>query len=207
MRYVVVGASDAIGYGADDPDADAWPRVLVRTALPKGTDLVNLGIAGATVAIALAQELPDALVGNPEVALVWLSVNDLLAQVPVDTYERQLGRLIHELRDGGSTRVLVGNTPPLDRLPIYVARQADPDSVDVTLPAPEVINAAVEAYNAAIARVVAAEGAEVVDLHATTLATRAAGTETSLVSGDGFHPSTVGHRAIAAAFASALRRA
>lgn len=204
MRYVVVGASDAVGYGADDPNSDAWPAVLARTALPPGADLVNLGIAGATVAVALEQELPAALAEDAAVALVWLSVNDLLGQVPVDTYERQLGRLVHTLRRGGATRVLVGNTPPLDRLPIYLAHQAGPDPVDGSLPAPDVINGAVDAYNAAVARVVGSAGAELVDLHAATLGARAAGTEASLVGDDGFHPSTAGHRRLAAAFAAVL---
>lgn len=204
-RYVVVGASDAVGYGAANPDADAWPEALKRSALPPGATLVNLGIPGATVAVAVEQELPDALAAKAAVALVWLSVNDLVAQVPADTYERQLGGLVRALRAGGETRVLVGNTPPLNRLPIYLACDADP-RCGGALPPASAITGAVDAFNAAIARVVAAEGAELVDLHATTLTARAEGTETALVGVDGFHPSTAGHRAIAAAFASVLGR-
>lgn len=205
-RYVVVGASDAVGYGADDPATDAWPEVLVRTALAPGTDLVNLGTAGATVAVALDDELPGALAEKAAVALVWLSVNDLLSQVPVDTYERQLGSLVHALRRGGATRVLVGNTPPLDHLPIYQAYQDDPQGLDGSLPGPGLVSAAVDAYNGAIARVVAAEGAELVDLHAAASAARAAGTAASLVGADGFHPSTAGHRVVAASFSAILGR-
>ena len=205
-RYVVVGASDAVGYGADDPATDAWPQVLARTALPSDATLVNLALAGATVADALEQELPVALDEQPSVALVWLSVNDLLAQVPPLTYESQLGTLVKALRRGGATRVLVGNTPPLDRLPIYLTAHDDPDRTPGTLPSPDVLNGAVDAYNAAIARIVAAEGADLVDLHAATLATRAAGTEAALVGDDGFHPSTTGHKAVAAAFAAVLER-
>lgn len=205
IRYVVVGASDAVGYGADDPDADAWPEALKRAVLPRRATLVNLGIPGATVAVAAEQELPDALAEKAAVALVWLSVNDLVAQVPADTYERQLGELVRALRAGGTTRVLVGNTPPLDRLPIYLVCDADP-GCGGALPPAAAISVAVDAYNAAIGRVVAAEGAELVDLHATTMAARASGAEAALVGADGFHPSTAGHRAIAAAFASVLAR-
>ncbi len=203
-RYVVVGASDAVGYGAEDPDTDAWPEVLKRTVLPPAAELVNLGIPGATVAVALDRELPDALAEDADVVAVWLSVNDLLAQVPTATYEEQLGRLVRALRNGAGARVLVGNAPPLDRLPIYLACRTDPRCLGGSLPGPEVINGAVVAYNAAIDRVVAAEGAELVDLHAATLAARAAGTEASLVGADGFHPSTAGHRTVAAAFAAVL---
>lgn len=205
-RYVVVGASDAVGYGADDPTTDAWPKVLARTDLPSDAALVNLAMAGATVADALEQELPVALDERPSVALVWLSVNDLLAQVPADTYESQLGALVHALRRGGATRVLVGNTPPLDRLPIYLDAQADPNHANGALPGVDVLNGAVDAYNAAIARIVATEGADLVDLHAATLAARAAGTEAALVGDDGFHPSTTGHKTVAATFAAVLKR-
>lgn len=203
-RYVVVGASDAVGYGADDPDAHAWPEVLRTTVLPAGCELVNLGIAGATVAVALEFELPAALASGATVAMVWLAVNDLLAGVPADTYESQLGGLVNALRRGGTTRVLVGNTPPLERLPIYVAFQADPDRLDGSLPPPESISAAVAAYNDAIDRVAAEEGAELVDLHSAALAARAAGTDESLVGIDGFHPSSAGHRTLAASFAAVL---
>lgn len=204
-RYVVVGASDAVGYGADDPATDAWPQVLARIALEPRATLVNLGIAGATVADALDQELPMALAARATVALVWMSVNDLLAQVPVDTYEGQLGRLIHALRRGGSTRVLVGNTPPLDRLPVYLAYDADPEHVVGSLPGADAIRGAVHAYNEAITRVAEAEGADLVDLHAASLAARVAGAEAALISEDGFHPSTVGHRTVAATFAAVLQ--
>jgi lysophospholipase L1-like esterase len=54
--------------------------------------------------------------------------------------------------------------------------------------------------------VVERHGALLVDLHAVGMAARVAGTEASLVSQDGFHPSTAGHAAVAAAFAEVLRR-
>lgn len=206
LRVVVVGASDAVGYGADDPAADAWPEVLARTALPAGAVVVNLGIPGATVADALAEELPAALAGDASVALVWLCVNDLLAQVPAATFESQLGRLVAALRRGGATRVLVANTPPLDRLPICVSGLDTADGAGATLPVPGAIDEAVDAYNAAIARIVAAEDADLVDLHAATQAARASGADAALVAADGFHPSTAGHRALAAAFAQVLSR-
>jgi lysophospholipase L1-like esterase len=61
----------------------------------------------------------------------------------------------------------------------------------------------VDAYNAAIARVAAATGAVLVDLHGAGLTARQSGTEASLVSSDGFHPSDAGHALVAKAFAAA----
>jgi lysophospholipase L1-like esterase len=60
-------------------------------------------------------------------------------------------------------------------------------------------------YNAAIARVVQRQGAFLVDLYAVGMAARAAGTESSFISRDGFHPSTAGHARVAEAFAEVLK--
>ncbi len=60
------------------------------------------------------------------------------------------------------------------------------------------IRAVVTTYNAAIARVAKAEGATLVDLSKGRDLTKLTGT-------DGFHPSTAGHRLVAAQFARALK--
>jgi len=196
--YVAVGASETVGVGADHPATEAWPTVFARTALPKGSRYVNVGISGATVQEALAKELPRALKERPTVVTVWLNVNDMLAFVTRDRYQGQLQDLVHQLRQGGRARVLVANVPPLDRLPAYTSR------FGALVPA-SVVDTAVDGYDAAIAAVVAAEGAELVDLHAAGLAERAAGTEGRDISGDGFHPSTAGHAVVAARFAAVYR--
>ena len=206
--YVAVGASDTVGVGADDPVTEAWPQVLRDSALPDAR-LVNVGVSGATVSGALAAQVPGALAAEPDVATVWLAVNDLAAQVPVQVYERRLARLVHRLRAGGRTEVLVGNVPRLWRLPAYRACLApspgasdQPGQPDLGcllpyVPTEALVRATVAGYNAAITRVARTEGARLVDLSAEDgLA--------GLVSADGFHPSTAGHRRLAAAFAAQL---
>ena len=208
--YVAVGASETAGVGSDHPLREAWPQVLFRTALPPSTVFVNLGIPGATVATALREELPQAVEVAPALVTVWLNVNDLLLGVAPADFERDLGTLVRGLRRGGGTRVLVANVPPLDRLPAYLAcRPAPPPGspacdFDQAVPGPDALNRIVDAYNAATDRVTAREGALLVDLHGVGLAARRTGTEASLVSADGFHPSTAGHAAVAAAFADVL---
>lgn len=205
--YAVVGASDAKGFGADNPVQESWPQVLLHRDLPAGSGLMNVAVPGSTVAEALKRQAPDAAAADAKATFVWLSVDDLLHSVPPATYESQLRQLVHILRRGGHTRVLVGNTPPLDRLPAYQACRSSPSTCRYgQLPPPEVVDAAVQAYNAAIARVVRAEGAELVDLNAVAVRARQAGTDASLVSSDGFHPSTAGHKAIADAFAQVFSR-
>ena len=204
---MAVGASETAGVGADRPE-QAWPEVFRRTKLPAGTTFTNLGIPGATVSRALAEELAPALAAVPTLATVWLNVNDLLAGVSPISYEAQLRRLVHGLRRGGATRVLVANTPALELLPAYQACRGRPQvegcPPGLALPPPGTVAAAVAAYNGAARRVADAEGAVLVDLHQASVRSHRSGRLPALVSADGLHPSTLGHQAVADAFAQAL---
>lgn len=200
-----------MGVGSEDPLRGAWTQRLYRTAFPRSTVFVNMGWPGATVADALQDQLPLALDVKPTVVTVWLNVNDLVAGVPVEQYRRNLRTLVVALRQDGDTRVLVANTPPLDQLPAYLdCIAAGPSARTMAhtcayvMPPPDVLNAAVDAYNDAIAEVIRESGATLVDLHAATMAARQAGTESGLVARDGFHPSDVGHDLVARTFAAAL---
>lgn len=199
--YVAVGASETVGIGADDPARQAWPRLLHEKALSR-SEYVNVGVSGSTVGEALAAQLPLALAAAPDVATVWLAVNDITHLVPVQAYETQLRTLVHGLRRDGRTEVLVGNVPAVTELPAYRAclpgtkPAAGPCELPVVPPEAQV-EATVAEFNAAIDRVADAEGATVVDLSARRDLTRLTGT-------DGFHPSTAGHRLVAASFAQAL---
>jgi lysophospholipase L1-like esterase len=203
LVYVAVGASETVGVGATHPASEAWPRVLHDRALPR-TRFLNLGVSGSTVGQALSEQVPSAVAAHPDVVTVWLAVNDLIQFIPVPTYEQQLRTLVHQLRRGGQTQVLVGNMPAVERLPAFLAclPGAKPGPVRCQLPVvPPVaeIRAAVAEYNAAIARVTATEGATLVDL--------SRGRDlTALTAKDGFHPSTAGHRLIAKAFAARLTK-
>ena len=197
--YVAVGASDAVGVGARWPGREAWPRLLHRRAFGRQTRFVNLGVSGATVTSALAGQVPRAERLAPDVVTVWLVVNDIVAGVPVEAYEARFDELVGRLRRVAADRLLVGNCPYLDRLPAYLAWQA----VGI-LPEPETANAIVDGYNAVIERIVTRHDATLVDLRAAGLAARRAGLEPALFARDGFHPSTAGHRAVAATFESAL---
>ena len=218
LLYVAVGASESVGVGASNPLRNAWPQLFYRGALPRSTVFVNMAVSGSTVADALVSQVPEAVALSPNVVTVWLNVNDILHAVTPASYEADLGRLLTALRRGGATKVLVANTPPLDDLPAY--RNCLPGSASAqdvacalvrgalgVVPPPMAVDALVDAYNAAIARVAASTGSVLVDLHAAGLAARANGTEASLVGTDGFHPSDAGHALVANAFAAAYGRA
>jgi acyl-CoA thioesterase I len=211
LTYVAIGASETLGFGADDPIRQAWTQVFYRTALPRAATLVNLGIPGATVQEALQREVPVAEGLRPDVVTIWLNVNDIVRGVQPTDYREQIVSLLRELRDGGEGPiVLIANTPPLDGLPRFTRCQpfapAPRGQCDRTRRlSGEELKAMVGAYNSAISQAAAQEGAVVVDLHAAGISARDDGSEAGLISGDGFHPSTAGHAVIGQAFAQALR--
>jgi acyl-CoA thioesterase I len=208
--YAAVGASETYGIGASDRYRQAWPQVFYNDVLPQSAVLYNFGIPGATTAQALHDEVPAAVAAHPTVVTVWLNVNDLIRGVSAADYEAQLRQLLHSLRRGGQTQVLVANTPDLGQLPAYRACLPNAPSggpacliPDGLVPTPQVINAAVDAYNAVISQAAKQEGATVVDLH---LSGALIGQHAEWLSADGFHPNGQGYAVIAKLFEDAYRR-
>ena len=204
--YVALGASETAGIGTQDLPREAFPERLLQLVGP-GVTLYNFGIARETTEAALKDELPPALALHPALATVWFNVDDLIAGVSVDDFESRLDQIVRALRRGGAF-VLVANTPRLEHLPAYAACRPNPPpgSVQcplgsVVLPPPDQVATDELAYNAAIAAVVAREGARLVDLYA---AGDVPDEHPGYVSRDGFHPSAEGASAIAMAFAAAL---
>lgn len=212
--YVAVGASETIGAGIED-DAlrlrDAWPQLFFNAALPTAATYYNLGVGGTTTGEALVDQVPEALSLEPTVVTVWLNVDDLVHGVNAAAFETNLGRAVHQLRRGGRTTVLVANTPWLDHLPAYLAcRPSAPGGfgcllgLQASLPDAQTADALVDAYNAATERVVAREGAILVDLHAQG---EVPDTHPEWIAADGFHPSPQGHAQVARLFVAAYKAA
>jgi acyl-CoA thioesterase I len=208
--YAAIGASETYGIGAGDRYRQAWPQVFYNDVLPQSAVLYNFGIPGATTAQALHDEVPAALAVHPTVVTVWLNVNDLISGVAAPDYEAQLRQLLHTMRRGGQSQVLVANTPDIGQLPAYRACLPNPPAGSPAclipqglVPTPQAVAAAVAAYNTAISQAAKQEGATVVDLHVT-------GDQISQhpewISGDGFHPSGQGYAVIAKQFEDAYRR-
>lgn len=188
LTYVAIGASDAVGIGASNPDTDGWvPRF--GSHLGSNVRLVNLGVSGSTLAQALQEQLGPALDAQPDVITVWLAVNDLNARVPLEQYAAELDDLLGQLEQTHA-RVLVGNVPDLSALAAY--RGIDP--------AP--LRAEVDAWNAVIADTTTRHGDTLVDLHAHW---QEIAQHPEYLSADGFHPSNDGYQALADVFAGALQ--
>ena len=187
LTYVALGASDAVGVGAANPETEGWvPRFGAK--LGDSTRIVNLGVSGSTLAQALQEQLGPALDAQPDVVTVWLCVNDLNAGVPLDAYAADLDSLLGQL-ETTNARVFVGNVPDLARLAAY--RGVDP--------AP--LQADVNRWNVAIADTTASHGATLVDLFSHW---QEVAEHPEYLSTDGFHPSSDGYRALADVFAAAL---
>jgi lysophospholipase L1-like esterase len=208
--YAAIGASETYGIGANDRYRQAWPQLFYNDVLPPSAVLYNFGIPGVTTAQALHDEVPAAVAVHPTVVTVWLNVNDLIGGVSAADYEGQLRQLLHTLRRGGQTQVLVANTPDLGQLPAYRACQPNAPSggpacliPDGLVPPPQLVAAAVETYNAVISRAAKQEGAILVDLHGNGGELAA---HPEWISSDGFHPNGQGYAVIAKLFEDAYRR-
>ena len=207
--FAALGASETAGAGIGDAplqERAAWPQLFFNEALPRAATYYNFAIGGITSGEALQQELPGALAVHPTLASVFFTLDDLLHGVSAAAYETNLDAIVHALRQGGRATVLVANTPRLTDLPVYRRCLTPTPSapcrlpVAAVVPPPETADALVDAYNAAAARVVAREGAILVDLAAHSGDILA---HPDLVAADGFHPSPLGHAEIARLFAAA----
>ncbi|HEY3058028.1 MAG TPA: SGNH/GDSL hydrolase family protein [Chloroflexota bacterium] len=187
FTYVAVGASDAVGVGARDPDTEGWvPRFGAR--LGRDVRVVNLGVSGSTLAQAVQEQLGPALDAQPDVVTVWLAVNDLNARVPLDRYAQDLDTMLQALSETHA-RVLVGNVPDLARLVSTSGRDAGTLDQDVST------------WNQVIADAAQRHGATLVDLHARW---QEVAEHPEYLSQDGFHPSSEGYARLADVFAEAL---
>jgi lysophospholipase L1-like esterase len=207
--YAAIGASETYGIGADDRYRQAWPQLFYNDALPSSATLYNFGIPGETTAGALVDEVPAALKVHPQLVTVWLNVNDLVQGVSPSTYAAELQQLVQALRQGGRARVLVANLPDVRQLPAYRAC-AQSDGANAACPLPSSLmpsaaqlGALIGEYNTAIARVVTAEGATLVDLSSDS-ATIAQ--HPDWISADGFHPNQLGYLQVARTFERAYRQ-
>ena len=108
--YVAIGASDAVGVGANDPATEGWVPRLAQLLGPD-TRLRNLGVSGTLIRTALQDQVPAAVREQPDLVTVWLAVNDLDAHTSLASYSADLDSLLFTLARQTHASVLVANVP------------------------------------------------------------------------------------------------
>jgi hypothetical protein len=107
---LALGSRESAGDGLGDRLRDAWPY-RVFDALPRPTVFVNGARDDATVAHALAEQVPLARELRPDIVEVWLGADDVAARTPIRAFTSDFARLLGELRAAGARRILVGDLP------------------------------------------------------------------------------------------------
>lgn len=193
VTYVALGASDAVGVGADDPNTQGYVPIII-SRLPKYSRALNLGISGFTLRDAIQHELPQALAAHPTLITVWLVGNDFKRCTPLAQYAADLDYLLGQLQTRTAAHVFVANAPDFSQLPFF-QQGAEGSGPCVVGQPPATIQALARQWNAVINPIVARHGAVLVNLFNSNLAN-----QPDLVSSDGFHPSSRGYLALADLF-------
>lgn len=192
VRFVALGASDAVGVGATDPATQGYVSDLIAK-LPPGSHALNLGISGIDLHDALVQELPEAVIVQPTLVTVWLAANDFKGCAPLNSYSADLNTMLGQLQTRTHAQVFVANLPDLTQLPAFQDRSALGRCLQNL--STNQIKALIAQWNGVIAQAASAHNAVLVDLSQFNL-----GADPSYVSDDGFHPSTAGYTALADIF-------
>lgn len=195
--YVAIGASETFGTGADRPATENWPTDL-SAHLPRGVQVINLGIPGITAPQALQSELPEALDVKPNLVTVWLGTNDIsgafMNHVSLDEalgqYQQSLDSILSQLSANGHPPVAVANIPDLNLLPYFY-------NYDQTS-----LQAVVTKWNRVVTQEVKAHSDILVDVYSES--SQLLG-HPEYLSGDGLHPSTLGYEQIANYFYQVLK--
>jgi lysophospholipase L1-like esterase len=179
LLYVAIGDSAAQGIGASRPGRGYVGIVAkhIRSRTGKALRVVNLGISGATVRIAIEKELPALRKLQPDLVTVSVGANDIPGFEPL-RFERDLEQLFGAL----PPQAIVADLPTFYFLPAEKkVRQA----------------------NSILRAVAARHNLTVVPLHA-TLKRQGIWGVTTHFAGDLFHPNDRGYRVWGSAFFDAV---
>ena len=179
LLYVAIGDSAAQGIGASRPGRSYVGAVAAHIRATTGTTVkvVNLGISGATVRIALDKELRHLAKLAPDVVTVSIGANDI-PTFDAARFERELDELYAQL----PKHAIVADLPTF-----------------YFLPAERMVRAA----NLILRRVAAKHGLAVAPLHERMRRQGLWGVTTQFA-GDLFHPNDRGYRVWASAFLPAV---
>lgn len=184
--FAAIGDSFTAGAGSGEP---RWADDIAA-ALP-GCRYVNLAVAGATSSEVLADQLEPALAARPDLISVICGANDVILSTRPDIpgFARNFGRLLRRLREGLPDARMVTGTYP--------------DTPDFLLLRPRSrarVAGGLQQVNAVVRDLSCRHGAVCLDF-----AAHPGRVDRENFAADGFHPSEIGHRRAARAFARGVR--
>ncbi|WP_199485116.1 SGNH/GDSL hydrolase family protein [Actinomadura craniellae] len=113
LSFVMLGDSTAAGLGVFEPDET--PGALLAAGLSaiagRPVRLTNVAVSGSRTE-ALAEQLPDALAVEPDIAVIMIGANDVTARIPAAQSVRHLAGIVAGLSAVGC-EVIVGTCPDL----------------------------------------------------------------------------------------------
>jgi acyl-CoA thioesterase I len=179
LLYVAIGDSAAQGIGGSRPSRSYVGVIAahIRRATGASVRVVNLGMSGATVGIAIAKQLPALAKLRPDIVTVSIGANDMTAFDP-DRFAREIDELFSAL----PAHAIVADLPTFYFLPTEKR---------------------VAHANAILRAAAAGRSLTVVPLHATMRRQGLWGVITQF-SGDLFHPNDRGYAVWASAFLTAV---
>jgi acyl-CoA thioesterase I len=179
LLYIAIGDSAAQGIGASRPGRSYVGAVAahIRATTGRTVKVVNLGISGATVGIALAKELRHLAKLDPDIVTVSIGANDI-PSFDAARFERELDELLGQV----PSHAIVADLPTF-----------------YFLPAERVVKGA----NLILRTVAAKHGLRVAPLHERMRRQGLWGVTTQFA-GDLFHPNDRGYRVWASAFLPAV---
>jgi len=188
--YLALG--DSFSAGIDAGSETPWPEAVandLRRASPR-LRFANLASVGATSQAVLDDQLPHAAGLQPDLVSLICGANDVLLSVrpDVDAFERRLDELVSRLDMLESRPLVVTATYP-DLATFLPLRPRTAERVAAGL----------AAVNEAVRRVSSAHGA-----HCLEWAGHSGVADRENFADDDFHPSPIGHKRAAAAFAEGL---
>jgi lysophospholipase L1-like esterase len=173
VRYVALGDSYTIGTSVTE--AERFPDQL-GAKVPQLDLGANLGVNGFTSRDVIAIELPELAALEPDVVTLLIGVNDVVQGVPLSTSRDNLERILPELvQRVGADHIVVVTIPDYTVTPqggAFGDREQQ--------------SGAIRASNALMTQLATGFGITVVDISDISIE---AGTDRSLVAGDGLHPS------------------
>jgi hypothetical protein len=111
LAFVSMGGSETEGDGLADRFRAAWPYRFFHDTLPRETTFVNAAFDDATVAHTLVDQVPIIEELRPQLVAMFIGLDDLRDNTPIETFRRDLDTLLERIDDAGVRRVLVGDIP------------------------------------------------------------------------------------------------